>query len=587
MGGVVSDRSPGYYLDAAIGYARAVIAGDIPACKWTKAACRRQLDNLESSKGDSDYPFEFRHDKAEHICRFIELLPHTKGKWAGTKIVLEPWQIFILTTVFGWYNKATGTRRFRCAYIEVPRKNAKSTLSSGVALYMLTADREPGAEVYSAATTREQARIVFNDAKKMAEREPEFRRRFGVRLFAHSIAESLNDSMFSSLSAEGSTLDGLNVHFASVDELHAHRTRAVWDVIETGMGAREQPLLWAITTAGVDRSGICYEQRAYVCNLLNSTLRRHDGLGYPIKGAYADDDTYFGIIYTIDDTDEWSDERCWAKANPNYGVSVYPDDIRRLAAKAIKVASARSNFLTKRLNVWVNAATAWLDMRKWDECADPSLDIEDFLGEQCIAALDLASKVDLAAKAKLFSRILDDGRRHFYLFVDHYLPEDAATDDRNSQYAGWVEDGYLITTPGNVTDYDKIEEDLLEDNRRFDVSEVPYDPFQATQLSTHMTEAGVPMVEFRQTVLNMSEPMKELEALVLQKRLHHTGCPVLTWQMGNVIAFRDAKDNIYPRKEREENKIDGPVAGIMALARAIIPGEEQPAESVYEQGVSI
>jgi phage terminase large subunit-like protein len=432
---------------------------------------------------------------------------------------------------------------------------------------MLTADGEAGAEVYSAATTRDQARIVFDDAKKMATMEAGFRQRFGVRVLAHSIFEVINDSRFLPLSAEGSTLDGLNIHFACVDELHAHKTRAVYDVLETGTGARAQSMIWNITTAGSDRSGICYEQRGYVVGILNDVLRRHDGLGYAVKGATAEDDTYFGIIYTIDDDDDWADEACWAKANPNYGISIYPDDIRRLADKAIKVASARANFLTKRLNVWVNAATAWMDMRRWDDCGDTSLSLDQFAGDKCWISLDLASKIDIAAKMRLFEREIN-GVSHYFAFGTHYLPEEAAQEEANSQYAGWVEDGWLTTTPGNVTDYDVIEEDIRDDLVRFDVQEVPYDPWQATQLASHMLAEGAPMVELRQTVQNMSEAMKNFEALVLSGRFHHNGDPVLTWMVSNVVAHRDAKDNIYPRKEREENKIDGAVATIMAISRA-------------------
>lgn len=576
----------GYYVEQARQYIAGVLAGEIPACKWTKAACRRQLDDLERAAA-GDWKFEFSVQRAEHVCRFIEQLPHIKGEWAGQTIVLRPWQIFILTTVFSWLVRETGCRRFRTVYIEVPRKNAKSTLSSAVALYMLTADREPGAEVYSAATTRDQARIVFKDAKQMAERTPEFRRRFGVRPYVHSISSSFQEEqtdgsvaeysgLFIPLSAEGSTLDGLNMHFGAVDELHAHKKRSVWDVLETATGSRAQSLLWAITTAGVDTSGICYEQRSYVVRLLNTVLRRHDGLGYPIKGTFAEDETYFGIVYTIDDADDWTDPACWPKANPNLGISVYPDDIRRLADKAIRMASARANFLTKRLNVWVNAAQAWMDMRKWDACEIEDLSIEQFAGEESIIALDLASKRDIAEKVNLFERTLEDGKRHFYAFAKHYLPEEACTDDVNASYVGWKADGYLTTTPGNVTDYDAIERDVEADLARFNVREVPFDPWQATQLASHLLEKGAPMVELRQTVQNFSEPMKEFEALVLSGQFHHDGDPVLTWMVGNVVALRDRKDNIYPRKEAEEKKIDGAVAIIMALNRALL-GEKRSA----------
>jgi phage terminase large subunit-like protein len=582
-------REDGYYVAEARKYAEAVLAGAVPACKWVKAACRRQLDDLERGAA-GEWAYEFSTTRAEHVCRFIELLPHIKGRWAGSRIRLEPWQIFILTAVFGWLVRGTLYRRYRTVYIEVPRKNAKSTLSSAVALYMLTADREPGAEIYSAATTRDQARIIFNDAKQMAQRTPELRIRFGVRCYVHSVSSQFREQreselaeyagLFIPLSAEGSTLDGLNVHFATVDELHAHKKRAVWDVIETATGSRTQSLLWAITTAGVDTSGICYEQRSYVTRLLNAVLRRHDGLGYPIKGTFADDETYFGIVYTIDDGDDWSDPTCWSKANPNLGISVYPDDIRRLADKALRMASARSNFLTKRLNVWVNAAQAWMDMRKWDACADPELAIEQFLEDDAIIALDLASKRDIADKLTLFDRLVD-GKKHYYAFARHYLPDEACSDDVNPQYVGWKTDGWLTTTPGNVTDYDAIERDLEADIARLKVREVPFDPWQATQLSTHMLEKGAPMIELRQTVQNLSEAMKEFEAVVIDGRFHHRGDPVLTWMVGNVIARRDAKDNIYPRKEHEDKKIDGAVACIMAIARAMV--KAPPQASVYEE----
>jgi phage terminase large subunit-like protein len=579
MGGAVTDRAAGEYLAIAAKYVDDVLSGRVPACKWVKAACQRQRDDLESAATDPHYPFRFDAYKAEHVCRFVELLPHIKGKWAGTLLVLEPWQVFGLTTIFGWL-RHDGTRRFRTVYFEVPRKNAKSTLASGVALYMLTADNEPGAEVYSAATTREQAGIVFGVSASMTKRCAGLRERFGVSAWKHAVTVEHNDAVLAPLHAEGSTLDGLNVHCAVIDELHAHKTRAVYDVIETATGSRAQPLIFNITTSGSNRAGICYEQRTYLTQILNRTLAAHDGLGYPVKGAAAEDDTYWGIIYTLDDDDDWTDELSWAKANPNYGVSVYPDDIRRLAAKAIKLASARNNFLTKRLNVWVNAATAWMDMRAWDACADPDLSLDEMRGCDAIAALDLASKIDIADKVKVFLR---DG--HYYVFATHYLPESRLEEDDNSQFAGWAEDGWITTTPGNVTDFDVIEQGVRDDAAAHQLLEVAYDPFQATQLAGHLVDDGVTMVEVRQTVQHMSEAMKELESLVLQGRLHHNGDPVLSWMISNVVAHVDAKDNIYPRKESAGNKIDGAIALIMALARWIA---RRPEVSVYEtRGLTI
>jgi phage terminase large subunit-like protein len=547
------------YCSIAQQYARDVVDGLLPACKWVQLACQRQLLDLERD----DWQWHYDTDKAAHICRFVELLPHTKGEWAKHRqlILLEPWQIFILATVFGWVNDQ-GNRRFKKVYEEIPRKNAKSTKASGIALYLLTADGEPGAEVYSAATTRDQAKIVWGDARAMAERTAPFRNRFGVEVSAHSIYVPHANSAFKPLSRDqGGNLDGLNIHGGIVDEFHGHKERALWDVLVTGMGARSQPLLWAVTTAGFDRSGICYEERSYICKVL--------------AGAHVDDE-YFGIIYTIDDDDDWTDPLSWQKANPNWGVSVKPEAIEREARKAMQMSSAQNNFLTKHLNVWVNADTAWMNMRAWDACCDESLQPDQFAGHECTLGLDLASKIDIASKVRVFLR---DGI--YYVFAEHYLPDRTVENAVNSQYSGWQRDGWLTVTEGEVTDYDVIEDGIVEDCSRYSVSECAFDPFQATQLSGHMLQAGVPMVEMRPTVLNFSEPMKQLEALVLAGKLRHNGDPVLTWMVSNVVCHHDAKDNIYPRKERNENKIDGVVALIMALGRMMV---HQPSDELLYDG---
>lgn len=563
----------GSYAATARQYAKEVVAARVPACKWVRAACQRQLDDLVRFKG-KDSPFRFNPkltDKlgrsfhpADNLCAFIERLPHVKGPLAGQPILLEPWQVFILTTVFGWV-KPDGKRRFRRAYIEVPRGNAKSTLSSALALYMLAADGEGGAEVYSLATTRDQARIVFGDAQTMARQSSGFRTRFGVGVGAHNIHVMTSGSKFEALSAEGSTLDGLNIHFGCVDELHAHKTRTVYDVVETGTGKRDNSLLWVITTAGSNRSGICYEIRTFVTRLLDGVF---------------EDDSQFGIVYGLDDGDDWTLEESLIKANPNWGISVRPEVLVPLQAKAMQMPSAVNNFKTKHLNEWVNADTAWMDMRSWDRCADASLDIESFAGQPCWIGLDLASKTDIAALLLVFAHPEIDGG--FAVFGRYYLPEDTVQANGNSQYAGWMGAGRLTVTPGNVIDFGWIEADLIEFVSRFAVQAVAFDPFQATQLSTRMMAEGLPMIEVRPTVLNFSEPMKTLEALVLQGKLIHDGDPVLAWMASNVVAHLDAKDNIYPRKERPENKIDGIVALIMGLSRAITPGTNVVLGADYE-----
>lgn len=538
------------YLGIAKKYARDVSTGKVFACKWVKLACKRQTEDLKKYARSGLY--EWSKEEAGRICRFIELLTHTKGELAGQRVVLEPWQIFILTTVFGWRRRADGGRRFRRVYIEVPRGSGKSTLSSGVALYCLLADHEPGAEVYSFATTRDQAKIVFGDAKVMAEHNPALRERFGLQVLANALYVSSTNSTFQAKSAEGSTLDGLNTHLAVVDELHAHKTRAVYDVVETSLGKRRSSLLWCITTAGFDTSGICYEVRT-MCTKVLSRL--------------ADDETQFAIIYTIDDGDDWSSMEALEKANPNWGVSVRPEVITSLLQKAKGLPSAINNFKTKHLDVWCSARSAWLDMRAWKRCETTGLELSDFEGQPCFIGLDIGSKSDLTVKTYLFP-FEEDGKDKYALFCECWLPSKAIETSTNSQYSGWVRSGYIQETDGAMTDLNVIEDSIREDLSRFDVQAITYDPWQATQLATSLSDEGAPMLECRFTVQNVSDPMKTLEALVIDGRIVHDGNPVMAWMMGNVEARIDAKDNIFPRKERHENKIDGAVAAILALRGA-------------------
>lgn len=555
------------YVAIAGMYGERVERGEIPACEWVRKAVKRQIEDQKRFSGKSSR-FYFDPDEATKVCKFIELLPHTKGQLAGQKIRLEPWQIWILTTVFGWRRTADGGRRFRRVYIEVPRGNGKSSLSSGVALYCLLADKEPGAEVYSFATTRDQAGIVFNDAKRMVQQTASLRSHFGVEVLSHALYVPKTNSTFQAKSADGSTLDGLNTHLAVVDELHAHRTRAVYDVVETSLGKRVNSLMWVITTAGFDTSGICYEVRTMVRNVLNRSVV---------------DESQFGIIYGLDEGDDWKSLAALEKANPNWGVSVMPEVVTSLQKKAIAIPSAAGNFMTKHLDVWCSAASGWMNMPAWNKCAREELRREDFEGEPCYIGLDLGSKSDMTAKVLMFPREDRDGRTYFVTFADFYLPSRAIETSPNSQYRGWVEQGLIRVTDGAMTDFNVVEEDIREDLSRYSVQSIAYDPWQATQLISSLEDSGAPLVECRMTVQQISEPMKTLEALVLDGRIQHDGNPCLTWMMGNVVAKVDAKDNIFPRKERYEQKIDGPVAMIIALSAA---GAEQDDFSDFDSSVT-
>lgn len=545
------------YVAIAKEYMRGVLDGSVPACSFVKQAVQRQLNDLRRW-GPEGGDYYFDEKEASRPCWFIENLTHTKGELAGRAIHLEPWQCFLLTTLFGWKAKA-GNRRFRSAYVEVGRGNGKSTLLSGIGLFCLCADHEPGAEVYSFATTREQAKIVFGDAQTMARGNRALQEAYGLEVTAHALYVPATNSTFQAKSAEGSTLDGLNTHLAIIDELHAHKKRDVFDVVETSLGKRRNSLMVSITTAGVDRTEICYEQRTLVTKILSGSLQ---------------DESYFGIIYTLDPDDDWKSDEALAKANPNWGVSVRPEVIRALQAKAIATPSAENNFKTKHLDVWCNADVGWMDMKAWDACADESLDESDFDGEPCWLGLDLASTSDMTAKVKIFQRKID-GASHYYLFGDYWLPRTAIERGVNSQYQGWEYLGYLHVCEGPVTDFAEIRDSILEDCGRYSVQSVAYDPFQAVQLSKELSDDGVPMVLCKQTVANLSDPMKQFQALVLDHRLHFNGDPVLTWMVSNVVCHVDVKENIYPRKDAPENKIDGVVAGIMALSRALLNDEHR------------
>lgn len=533
------------YVSIANQYIDDVLTGKIPACEWVIKACQRQKRDLKGLQG-----YVFNPKKAAKVCYFVEYLRHTKGPLARQRIRLEPWQIFILTTVFGWV-APDGARRFKDVYIEVPRGNGKSALSSAVGLYMMAADGEYGAECYSFATTGDQARIVFDVARQMAMMSPDVKSALDLTIQKHSITQLSTGSVFCPKNSKDDSLDGLNTHFGCIDELHAHRSRGLYDVIETSIGKRKQPMVWTITTAGFDTAGICYEVRTIVTMILNQTVQV---------------ESQFGIIYTIDDGDDWTSDEALEKANPNWGVSVNPETLFSHREKALTLPSAANNFKTKYLNVWCSAKSAWMDMPAWKAAEDPYLNLDDFEGQPCFIGLDLSAKNDITAKVLIFPRVRLDGKKEFVIFHDFYLPIETIEKSTNSQYRGWMDQGFIHATDGAMTDFNVIEEGIREDLSRFDVQAIAYDPWQATQLATRLSDDGAPMVEFRNTVQNMSDPMKSLEALVLDGRIRHPVNPAMTWMMGNVVAKLDAKDNIFPRKERYENKIDGPVALIYALA---------------------
>ena len=549
--------------DVAIQYAKDVLAGGVIACRFVKLACERFERDLEKSK-TADFPYEFVREKADRAVRFMELLPHTKGKWSAKKeqLKLQPWQCFIECNLFGWVHKETGLRRFRTSYEEVPRKNGKSIRLAARGLYLFSADGESGAEVYSGATTEKQAYEIFRPAWQMANKMSSLRERFNIELTGNAKNPGtmfVTEDMSKFEVIIGKPGDGQSPHAALVDEYHEHDDDHMVDTMQTGMGAREQPMLSIVTTAGANLGGPCYDMRRDVIRVLE---------------GQAVDERVFGIIFGIDEGDAWDDPSSLVKANPNYGISVFPEFLISQLDQARRSASKQNSFRTKHLNEWVGARTVWMNMLAWQR-QRRDLAIDDFKGCPCWAAVDLASKKDVAALMLLFEK-----NGQYYCIPRFYVPESAL--EENGKYRDFATAEALTVTPGNMTDYEFIEEEIKGLATKVDLQCVAFDDWQANYLITRLTNRSIPVVDYNQTVRNMSEPMKEVEARTLARTLWHDGNEVMTWMMGNVAAKVDAKENLYPRKENDRDpncKIDGPVALIMAMGRAMLNRTEK---SVYE-----
>lgn len=546
-------------VNAASKYARDVTAGRIVACRYVRLACQRHLDDLKKEKS-RNFKFRFDKDAAERPIKFIELLPHTKGEWAFKRqlITLEPWQKFIIAVSFGWLRKRTGMRRYTEVYTEVPRKNGKSAISSGVGLYMFCADSETGAEVYSGATTEKQAWEVFRPARLICKRTPHLAERFGIDIRAKTLVRPGDMSRFEPII--GDPGDGASPSCALVDEYHEHLDNRLADTMLTGMGARKQPLIWYITTAGADIEGPCYDKRRAVIEMLEGTTP---------------DEELFGIIYTIDDGDDWTDPKVLVKANPNINVSVYRDYLYSQQQRAIKNARQTNIFKTKHLNVWVSSKSAFFNMENWRACEDDSLTLEQFEGQECVIGLDLARKLDLVAAVPLFFREID-GKRHYYCIAPKFwIPEDTLFNGDNRKMAErlqkWANAGHLDVCNGAEIDYRDIMDECRTLSQNHSIKSSPIDPHGATALRHQLDEEGLEPIDITQNFTQMSDPMKELEAAINSGRFHHDGNPILAWCISNVVGkhVRGDDDIVRPVKEGNDNKIDGAVALIMAIGQAM------------------
>ena len=566
-------------VNAANQYARDIVRGRTVACRYVVDACQRHLDDLAKEK-TKKFRYRFDKDLAEKAAKFIQLLPHTKGEWAFKRmpITLEPWQLFIVCCAFGWVQKGTKLRRFREVYTEIPRKNGKSAISAGVALYCFTCDDEFGAEVYSGATTEKQAWEVFRPARLMCKRTPALCDAFGVEVNASNMNRPEDGARFEPLI--GNPGDGSSPSCAVVDEYHEHDTDALYTTMLTGMGARRQPLMWAITTAGYNIEGPCYDKRREVIEMLNGTVPN---------------DELFGVIYTVDEGDDWTDPVVLRKANPNMGISVYSDFLLSQQKRAMNNARQANVFKTKHLNIWVSARAAYFNLVSWRNCEDETLTIEQFEGQPCYLSFDLARKLDMNSMVRIFTRDID-GRRHYYCIAPKFwVPYDTVystdTDHQRTaeRFQKWVNSGHLEVTEGAEIDYRVILEEAKAVNRQNPVEESAIDPHGATNLSHHLADEGLSPITIVQNYTNMSDPMKELEAAIEAGRFHHDGHPILTWCISNVVGkhLPGNDDVVRPIKEHSENKIDGATALIMDIGRAMLPETRQDLNGFFENPIMV
>ena len=530
---------------------------------------------------DIDFSFKFDIERAQHACFFIETCPHVEGELArlkrdGTRhlLVMSPWQIFVTVNIFGWVDYEE-LRRFTYVYLEVAKKNGKTTWLAAVGLYMGFIDGEPGSNVYAAATTRDQANILFGAAKTMVAYSPKMQERFGISKQEYSIFQTTTNSSFKALSQDrDGSKDGFNVHCGLIDELHAHKDSGMYDIVSNGIASRAQPLLFAITTAGKDTTSVCYRERKIVVAIL--------------KGE-ASHERYFGMIFCLDKGDDWKDPKTWSKANPNYGISVKPEYLQGMADKCKISPSNEAIFRQKHLNEWVGAVDGWLAESVVTNC-EVEVSYKDFKGVIGFGGYDLASRLDLASWVEMRPRF-EGGKIVWYIFAHSYINERVieSTEAINGEmrpddYPVWRDEGWLIETPGASTDFNRIKEDIVEHHLEYPFYEVGHDPYHAEQVTANLLDDGLNVIEVPQRTEFLNPAMRWIEVLFAEDRIRFCGDPVFKWCILNVVVKEDAKENIFPRKISRAKKIDAAVGMIIAASRAmywdkeevfeLIPGED-------------
>ncbi|CDH01230.1 terminase large subunit [Xenorhabdus bovienii] len=528
-------------------YAFDIQNGKISACNRLKQAVKRYYNDLNHPL----YTFD-----SEVVARFIafsRLCPHVKGYLRGKPIVLEPWQQFAFANLFGFKVKATGRRKYRSAYIQVPRKNAKSTIAAILANWFLV--MEPGQQdIYTAAVSRDQARIVFDDARQMSLLSKPLKKRLSIQ--QHKVTYPKTNSLLKPLAAKAATIEGTNPSLAIVDEYHLHPDNAVYSALELGMGARPEGILFAITTAGSNVISACKQHYDYCCQILDGEEQNA---------------SLFALIYELDDENEIDDEALWIKANPNLNISVDSASLHDTIQKARGIPSQWTEMLTKRFNIWCQGETPWMGEGAWQACKT-DYDENDLKGLECYAGLDLSSTGDITSVCYTFP--VDN---ELLLLTRHYLPEAQLQNPANKNravYRQWVQMGWIRTTAGDCIDYDRIRDDILKDSQQFDIKLMGFDIWNATHLRTQLQGAGLDVEPFPQTYMRFSPVAKSAEVFVNRKIIRHNGDPVLAWAMSNVVMETDANANIKPNKKKSANKIDPAIAFLMSFGTWQIEHED-------------
>ncbi|MDP9192281.1 MAG: terminase large subunit [Acidobacteriota bacterium] len=538
-------------------YAQDVVDGKIVAGKMVRQACKRHLDDLKRKDID------FKPEDAQFALDFFNLLSLTEGEFAGKPFKLEPFQQFIVGSLFGWKG-SDGYRRFRTAYIELGKGNGKSPMAAGIGLLGLVADGEPGAEVYAAAVTRDQAKILFSDAEKMVEKSPSLS---GIiESTVNNLSHGASQSFFRAISAEARGLDGKRVHMALIDEVHEHPTPIVVDKMRAGTKNRRQALIFEITNSGYDRNSVCYDHHRFSEQILEGSVKN---------------DEWFAYVAQIDEGDSWTDEKVWPKANPGLDTILPRKYLREQVAEAIGMPSKQNIVLRLNFCVWTEQATRWLDMDQWDLCAD-KINAAALAGKRkCWAGVDLSATTDLSALALVFE---PDDQDIVDVLMYYWVPEERMRERAQRDrvpYDRWVREGFIEMTEGNVVDYDAIRERVngLRDFG-YNIAEVAMDPWNATQTSTQLQGDGFEVAAIRQGFASLTAPSKELERRVAEKSFRHGGNPVLRWNASNVAVAQDPAGNIKPDKARSTERIDGIAAIVNGLARMLF---RENTNSVYEE----